>query len=175
MPDFFENFKDGEAKVRLVKREFLELKNSDEVIDVDEDNFDLVLQHGSLYMLDKDENVVNEDLKEILAEEHNEASRKYVTEYNEEVDKYNEEHKNDVDFEKNEHKTFEPVSSEDMIYELDSSYIALTEDGALNYIPFNYIFHKENRHAHESIGPMLYEYVVDDGFNLEDAIEIVLL
>jgi hypothetical protein len=175
MPDFFENFKDGKAIVRRVNKEFMELKDSDDTIEVTEDDFDEVLQYGVLYHLNRYENTVNEGLKDIIAEDHNNDMRKAITDFNKQADEYNIQHATDADFESVDHKTFTAVDASDMIFELDSSYIALTEDGALNYIPFNYIFHQKNKKQHDSIGIMLYEYVVEDGFNLEDAIEIVLL
>jgi len=175
MPDFFENFYEGKAIVHKVTRSFGELELDPTAIEVTEDIFDIVLSHGCMYQVVADENTASEDIKEYYAEERNTAMKRHVEEYNEAVEKYNEEHKDDEDFTPAEPKTFSPVAPEDMIYELDSSYVSLTEDGALNYIPFKHIFHKENRQKHDKLGVMLYEYVIDHGFNMEDAIEVILL
>lgn len=175
MLGFFDYVKDGVAFVHKVERNFEEIKTVGDPIEVNEDNFDIVLQHGCMYLFEADKNTINEDVQEHLAEEYNKVHREYVDAHNEEIEKYNEEHKNDPDFEEREELSFTPKTSEEMVYEMDNAFISITEDEALTYIPFKYIFHNDNRPKHEKLRQMLFDYVTEEGFELEEAVEMVLL
>lgn len=172
---FFENFKDNTACLREVGMEFLELTVSDDTITVTEDNYDTIMENGKMYIAYPEDNSLNEELLEHLLEQQNKNDKAAVEEYNKQVAAYNEEHANDEDFVERHTIEFQEATLEDIQYDLDKTFATVNDEGCFIYVPKSMLYHKNNKEKHSKIGIDLVDYVINEGFDLEDAIEMVML